>query len=106
MHLKCLEIARRVVDFRKANAGNTIDAGTDDVPAMNLGRLHEIYRARCDAQSGSPDYNLHYPPFNVVWERHRFFGFASSLWGDDWHEGDPEISVSLAQMFGTYLIFI
>jgi hypothetical protein len=50
VHPKCLEIARRVVDFRNAKAGNTIDADTDDVPATNLGRLYEIYRARCDAQ--------------------------------------------------------
>jgi hypothetical protein len=73
VHPKCLEIARRVVDFRNAKAGNTIDADTDDVPATNLGRLYEIYRARCDAQCCALGCFPYDPPFNVIWEPHKYF---------------------------------
>jgi hypothetical protein len=68
---------------------------------MNLGRLYEIYRARCNVQSSAPDCFPHYPPFNVVWEPHKYFGFASPLWSDDWHEvwheGDPKLLASVLE---------
>jgi hypothetical protein len=108
VHPKCLEIATRVVDFRNAKAGNAIDSDADDVSATNLGRLYEIYRARCDAQSRCPDHRFlpSYPPFVIVWEPHMYFGFGYSIWGPSyyWQEGDPELSVSVARMFETCLI--
>jgi hypothetical protein len=100
VHPKCLEIATRVVDFRNAQAGNIIDADADadDGPATNLGRLYEIYCSRCERQTSCLKQLPFDPPFVVVWEPHRFFGFASSLWGPryDWEEGDPKLSVSVA----------
>jgi len=97
VHPKCLEIATRVVDFRNAKAANIINADADDGPATNLGRLYEIYRSRCDRQTNYPMQLPYDPPFVVVWEPHRFFGFASSLCGPryDWEEGDPRLSVSV-----------
>lgn len=108
VHPKCLEIASRVVDFRNSKAGNILDADVDadDGPTMNLGRLYEIYRSRCDHQTNYSSRMPFGPPFIVVWEPHRFFGFASSLIGAraDWEERDPRLSVSVTRIFETCMI--
>jgi hypothetical protein len=84
VHPKCLEIATRVVDFKKATSGNT-DSNVDYAPgppATDLSSLYYIYRARCKAQSRDSDCHPHSPPFVIVWEPHNYFGFAWEQWGE------------------------
>ena len=84
VHPKCLEIATRVVDFRKATSGNTSpdDDYAPGPPATDLSSLYYIYRARCDAQSRDSNCHPHSPPFVIVWEPHNYFGFSWEQWGE------------------------
>jgi hypothetical protein len=76
VHPKCLEIATRVVDFRKATSRSIIYSDADNAPATDLVRLYRIYRARCDAQSRDYECFPYSPPFRhclgatpVLWVR-------------------------------------
>jgi hypothetical protein len=68
LHLKCVEIAERVLDWKKTSPKPT--------GATSLGELYEVYRKRCILQVHAQFPWPVEPPLIVLHEPHGYYGAA------------------------------